>query len=105
MFSRLASAIKTTNFFHFSTFTTKLTKKYSTQVTMNIVQFDDKFKKSVNEFLKQQNIKNFNMSFEYCEDSLDYVGNVSVNYFTQKKVSENELDYYIKMSNEFVYKN
>jgi hypothetical protein len=82
-----------------------LSKSYSTKISTNIVDFDDKFKKSVYEFLKQQNIKKLDMTFEYCPDHSDYIGNITVKYFPEKRYYDNELDYYIQMSNEFAYKN
>jgi hypothetical protein len=77
------------------------------KVTINMVQFDEKFKTSVSNFLKYQNIKNFSMTFNYCPENLYYTGIISAYYFTQEELNNinNELDYYVKMSNEFAYKN
>ena len=82
-------------------------RQFNKIVTMNMVQFDEKFKDTVSTFLKQQNIKNFSMTFEYCKDNNEYTGNILTEYFTNNEQTrnDNELDYYIRMSNEFARKN
>ena len=77
--------------------------------TCNFIQFDDKFKETISTFLKEQNIKHFTMSVDYNFDNLEYSGNICAERFTpaetEKLINNNELDYYIKMSNEFARKN
>ena len=70
---------------------------------------NEKIKNNVTQFLKEHNIKNFTMTLSYNQDQLDYTGTIYSEHFTKKEIeqisNDNELNYYIKMSNEFAIKN
>ena len=73
------------------------------------IKIDDAFKNTVADFLKKQNIRHFSMVMDYNSENLTYTETVNVEYFTQNEINNiannNELNYYIKMSNEFALKN
>ena len=81
----------------------------STSATTTDINIDDAFKNTVADFLKKQNIRHFSMVMDYNSENLTYTETVNVEYFTQNEINNiannNELNYYIIMSNEFALKN
>ena len=79
------------------------------RLTTSFIKLDDNFKQTMSNYMKENNIKHFTISVDYNSDNLDYTGIITTEYFTQDEIHKianiNELDYYIKMSNEFAKKN
>ena len=82
-----------------------IVRKKSTKVLTELIQnndsINDKFKNSIKDILKENNIKKFNVELKYNNDTYEYTGNIETKYFTSNELRKNNniLDYYVKVCN------
>jgi len=79
--------------------------KYKTSKT-HIITFDtlnDNDKQYIENKLNNDNIETYKLNLKYSYETQTYNGIIETTY--KKKQSNNELDYYIEMANNYAFKN
>lgn len=80
--------------------------KYKTSNATQIITFDtlnDNDKKYIENKLNNNNIETYKLNLKYSYETQTYIGIIETTY--KKKQSNNELDYYIEMANNYAFKN
>lgn len=87
---------------NFKQITRNNSRKIAKELIQNSDMIDDKFKNNFNNFLRENNIKNFNVEIKYNHDTYDYIGIMDAKYFTDNDINKNNniLDYYVYVCNE-----
>jgi len=97
----IKNIVNISNISNFKNIIRKKSTKVITELVQNSDIIDDKLHNSFKDFLKQNNIKFFNVELKYNNDTYEYSGNIETKYFTNNEIKKNNniLDYYVKVCN------